>query len=151
MSSPFSLPRDDCAFEPDSTLEALPTWVDPQDPQIVLLKPMFPKPLWSQTKWPSGGGPSYSNAKYPRGGGSSDVPSSPQSIGQATPPFNMAPPAQTAMGGGGTSLNINVVRAVADGANGLVSVKSVKLKSNPAIVPNFDLVGDAYTLVYIQP
>jgi len=52
-------------------------------------------------------------------------------------------------GSGGSGLQM--VRAVSNGASGVVNVKKVSMLANVAVVPNFELTGDAYSVVYVQP
>lgn len=50
-------------------------------------------------------------------------------------------------GGGGT---LTLVKAQSAGADGTVSVKTVSAKSDPTLSPNYDEVGDAYTVTYLK-
>jgi hypothetical protein len=55
---------------------------------------------------------------------------------------------QTNLGGGGETSPI--VQAQSNGSNGVVSVKNIMLKSDGSLSPNFETVGDAYTVNYFK-
>jgi hypothetical protein len=57
---------------------------------------------------------------------------------------------QFPVGGGGGGTTLTLVQATDSGANGVVPVKVIQLKSDPSLSPNFEQTGDAFNCNYFK-
>jgi len=111
MSSPFDLPRADCAYVP--TVDEISDCA------------MMPKPKWA-------GAADYCDPNYPSGAGPDDVPPAPPPFGEATPP-TVSPPAQTSMGGGGGGPGRDFEKYVFENGGDVAVVKGDLMKPSGCV------------------